>query len=154
MRKIDKIIGLNIKGRREALELSQAELGNLAGKITGHTVGLWEAGKQPIRRKNLEAVAKALNCSQDDLYKIEEKPKPSTKYLLGAIAELEKENEELREANKNLSLIPELWIKRLLDKQDHVAMLARGLLSEDYSEAEETKLAILKAQALLNRKRK
>lgn len=97
MKTIEQIVGENIRSRRELLGLSQAELGSLAGKISGHTIGMWEKAKQGYRTANLEAVAKALGCTREDLLKDQKNISP-----LGEISVIIELLELWDRADKNL----------------------------------------------------
>jgi len=63
---IEQIVAANIKKRRETLGWSQLELARNA-KLSETTINRIEKARQPARRKNLEAVAKALGCTREDL---------------------------------------------------------------------------------------
>lgn len=57
----------NIKIRRAALNLSQAELANALG-VTQAAVSAWETGQKLPRASQLPALASVLHCTIDDLY--------------------------------------------------------------------------------------
>ena len=63
---IRKIISQNIVKRRKELGLTQAELAKNAG-LSEITVNRYETGKQPPRSLNLEAIAKALGSTVEEL---------------------------------------------------------------------------------------
>lgn len=53
--------------RRKALGMSQAELAELVG-CTSQAVGMWERGETLPAADRLPDIARALQCSVDDLY--------------------------------------------------------------------------------------
>jgi transcriptional regulator with XRE-family HTH domain len=59
---INEQVGFNIRRIRDELDLSQAELANLAGLHRAY-VGQIERGEKNIGLKNLEKIAKALDVS-------------------------------------------------------------------------------------------
>lgn len=62
----DSKLGLNIKLRREELNLTQAQLADLLGQ-TKHWVSERECGYVELRWQELEAIAKALRCRSEEL---------------------------------------------------------------------------------------
>ena len=63
-----------IKDKREALRISQTELGRRLN-VTPQVVHHWEAGTAEPRARDLPAIAKALECEHiDDLYPEELRP--------------------------------------------------------------------------------
>lgn len=63
----DEIIGLRIKDRRTELGLSQAELAKKLGYSGKSMVSLIETGKRSLNASQIGPLAKALECSIDDL---------------------------------------------------------------------------------------
>ena len=63
----DQIIGLRIKDRRTELGLSQAELAKKLGYSGKSMVSLIETGKRSLNASQIRPLAKALECSIDDL---------------------------------------------------------------------------------------
>ena len=53
--------------RRKALGMSQADLAELVG-CTSQAVGMWERGETLPAADRLPDIARALQCSVDDLY--------------------------------------------------------------------------------------
>ena len=53
--------------RRKALGMSQADLAELVG-CTSQSVGMWERGETLPAADRLPDIARALQCSVDDLY--------------------------------------------------------------------------------------
>ena len=97
MESIDRIVAENIVWRRKNLGLSQKKLAEIA-KINAITLNRIEKLKQPAGRASVEALATALGCAVEDLYKTEsaEAPTPTVEHLLKAMAEQQKEIEALR----------------------------------------------------------
>lgn len=56
-----------LKSRRLALGLSQVALADMLGTVQS-AVSAWESGEKLPRASQLPALAKALQCSIDDLY--------------------------------------------------------------------------------------
>lgn len=56
-----------LKSRRLALGLSQVALAEMLGTVQS-AVSAWESGEKLPRASQLPALAKALQCSIDDLY--------------------------------------------------------------------------------------
>lgn len=63
----DEIIGLRIKDRRTELGMSQAELAKKLGYSGKSMVSLIETGKRSLNASQIGPLAKALECSIDDL---------------------------------------------------------------------------------------
>lgn len=57
----------NIKTLREKMNMTQTELAEKVG-IKRSTVAMWETGGNMPTAAKLPAIAKALNCTIDDLY--------------------------------------------------------------------------------------
>lgn len=64
---IAKIVGKNIRVRREALGLSQSALSKLA-KVSNVTISRIEAGTQAPQAISVDLIAAALGCTVEDLY--------------------------------------------------------------------------------------
>lgn len=62
----DRKLGLNIKLRREELNLTQVKLGDRLGQ-TQHWVSERECGYVEVSWQELEAIASALQCSSEEL---------------------------------------------------------------------------------------
>ncbi len=62
----DSKLGLNIRLRREELNLTQVQLADLLGQ-TKHWVSERECGYVELRWQELEAIAGALQCRSDEL---------------------------------------------------------------------------------------
>ena len=63
---------MNIKSLRKALGLTQVELA-LKLDVKRTTVCMWECGKSKPRYDMLVKISKALDCSVDDLFQVNEK---------------------------------------------------------------------------------
>lgn len=59
---------MNIKELRKAADLTQCQLAELVG-VTQSTVASWEAGEKWPRAQMLPALAAALGCTVNDLYR-------------------------------------------------------------------------------------
>lgn len=59
-----------LKSRRIALGLSQAELADKLG-IVQSAISAWESGEKMPRASQLPALAEALSCTIDELYRDE-----------------------------------------------------------------------------------
>lgn len=64
---IDVKIGTNLRGRREALGMTQAQLGHAIG-VTFQQVQKYERGANRVSAAALLRIANALECSVADLY--------------------------------------------------------------------------------------
>jgi transcriptional regulator with XRE-family HTH domain len=94
---VAKIVGKNIRARREALGLSQTALSKLA-KVSNVTISRIEAGTQAPQAISIDLIAQALGCSSEDLYQnldIAPTQSPTIEKLLDSMQELVKENKEL-----------------------------------------------------------
>ena len=67
MENFDKMIGLRIKERRLALDLTQTELAARLGYSNKSMISLIENGKRSLNASQILPVADALECSIDDL---------------------------------------------------------------------------------------
>ena len=61
-------LGLNIRTRRRARKLTQAQLGKLIDK-SRLTVNAWENGRSSPRTADIKQLAKALNTTEAALFK-------------------------------------------------------------------------------------
>lgn len=68
MKKFEEILAENITKYRQRAGLTQRELASKA-KLHWTTVNRIEKGRQPPRMTNIEAIAVALGCSKEDLFK-------------------------------------------------------------------------------------
>nr|WP_315024310.1 helix-turn-helix transcriptional regulator [Brevundimonas diminuta] len=59
-------LGRKLKDAREALDLSQADVGREVG-VTGQTIYLWETGRSRPLRKYVNALAATLHLSRAEL---------------------------------------------------------------------------------------
>lgn len=126
MKTIDQIVAANIRERRVKLGLSQKALAEKA-KLSPISLNKIEMGSRPAGKASVEAIAIALGCAVDDLYRGDlyesEVESPSNAALLNAMAEIEKENATLKVrirllesvANLNLSHIPDYVLKALAE---------------------------------------
>lgn len=64
---VDQKIGATIRGRREALGLTQVDLGNALG-VTFQQIQKYERGANRVSAAAMLKVAEALECSVADLY--------------------------------------------------------------------------------------
>lgn len=64
--KLDRIIGSNIRARRKALGMTQAQLAHKCG-LTTLTISRVELGERQIRRTSLHEISTALGCDETDL---------------------------------------------------------------------------------------
>lgn len=58
---------MNIKAKREAINISQDELGKAVG-VTRSAIAMWETGKATPNANKLPLLAQTLKCNIDDLF--------------------------------------------------------------------------------------
>lgn len=135
MRSLDEIVGENIRGRRDALGLTQKDLA-LASKLTPQSLNKIEKGKRQARSTNLALIAQALGCSKEDLRQTDYSLPTKTKEFLELVA-------KIKTGDRTLENIID-WIRRLTstDKHDLAAIAARAWLTGDASEARQLNLKI------------
>lgn len=61
-------VGMNIRSRRKALKMSQQELAIRCGLKSKASISLIELGKRDTTTETFQQIAKALECSANDLF--------------------------------------------------------------------------------------
>lgn len=95
MKKIEQILAENVVKKRKSLNMSQLELSNLS-KVSITTVNRLEKMKQVPQASNLEAIAKVLRTTREELFKDTSQVSPTIDSLTKIIERQENEIELLR----------------------------------------------------------
>lgn len=78
--KLTKMIGTQIKNRREELGLTQDQLAELMGLNNHRSISLWENAKAP-KLESIEKLSKALKCEPEYLFGFIKYPTVSTSWI-------------------------------------------------------------------------
>ena len=102
MKTAANLVGENIRRMRKSLKMSQTALGEAVG-LTVQAINLIERGKRQARASNLEAIARALSCSPQDLFAGQAESSPTVESLLRALTEMQSELNKLTDTEDDFA---------------------------------------------------